>query len=361
MNTQLIADSTKAGIPWIGPEYPTINPWSADGTLLLLLYFDRFKLHDGDGKFISDLPADLHASSEPRWGADHLLYFINGNRLRYYDVTARRMGDVRTFDEYSKISGKGEADISEDRDHLVFRGDDRTILLYQISSANALHVPFSDAFESLMITPDNNVLISGSTGVWLFDSRSNSLRQVAPVNGHKDMCRDADGSEILVWVNAADPSVNNNGVEKIRLADGKRTLLTTFAWKFAMHVSCSKDAAFVESYNKAGDGEIIQVLMSGNVEKIADHKSAATNYDSQPLTAVNPEGTKLIYRSNNGVIGGPINAYIVLMANGAPQALPPESQWHEINYAAYEGQRFNFEYQVIRGKLTLLRVLQKES
>ena len=56
----------------------------------------------------------------------------------------------------------------------------------------------------------------------------NFLRQVGRADGHKDVTLDTDGNEVLVWTNSNDPQpICNNGIVKIRLADGQQTCLAS--------------------------------------------------------------------------------------------------------------------------------------
>src|SRR5688572_19387781 len=60
-----ISDAEAHGEPSIATEYPTVSPWNADYSRLLLVHHDHFGLYDENGKFIHSLliPAD----AEPRW------------------------------------------------------------------------------------------------------------------------------------------------------------------------------------------------------------------------------------------------------------------------------------------------------
>ncbi len=91
---------------------------------------------------------------------------------------------MHTFTEYSSISGNGEMDISFDGDHFVFAGDGRYIFIYQISTGvkKAVLDTAGRSFDSMYITPDNNVIVSwihsGTvryTGQELFDNNMKLL------------------------------------------------------------------------------------------------------------------------------------------------------------------------------------------
>lgn len=158
-----ISDAAAHGVAWVTPEYSTICPWNADNSRLLLCHQDHFALYDGEGLFLYDL--DVPANAEPRWSRTDpdLFYFCAGNILMSY-----RFSDVdfttteRVFEEYDRITGKGESDISADGDHMVFIGDEREVFVYQISTQTkgpALNVS-GYRVESLYLTPKNEALIS---------------------------------------------------------------------------------------------------------------------------------------------------------------------------------------------------------
>ncbi len=155
----------------------------------------------------------------------------------------------------------GESDISFDGDHFVFAGNGRYVFVYQISTATK--GPVFDtggrSFDSLYLTPNNNVIISWTqtgtvryTGQELFDTKLNFLRQVGRADGHKDVSLDTNGDEILIWTNSNDPQpMCNNGIVKIRLADGQQTCLVSLDWSLAVHISAPDNSGFVyvETYN----------------------------------------------------------------------------------------------------------------
>lgn len=301
-----------------------------------------------------DLPFEINASSEPRWSRSNpnVIYYRYNAQLKQYDIGTRTKSVVRDFSgdpyHYSVISGYGESDISFDGDHFVFVGDHRYVFVYEISTdtpgpvLDTAGVPF----DSVYITPDNNVLISwqsngldsGGTsqkqGMELFDRNMKFLRQVTPANGHKDVTRDTNGDEVLVWFNANDPANDPNaapncpnGVVKIRLADAAQTCLLTFDWSLAGHVSATDNSGwvFVETYTPSNPippsswftytDELLQVKLDGTqVRRLAHHRSrpypgcptcsppvSANTYTYEPKLSVSRDGRKLAYSSNFGL------------------------------------------------------------
>jgi hypothetical protein len=145
-------------------EYATMSPFNSDNTRLILQHDSYFGLYDGNGAFIKDLPFVVNAGAEPRWSKTetNILYFISGNQLKQIDVNSGSQTVVKTFSEYSTISGKGESDISEDGKHFVFAGDNRYVFIFDISTGvkSAVFDTNGHTFDSLYVTPNNNATIT---------------------------------------------------------------------------------------------------------------------------------------------------------------------------------------------------------
>ena len=85
--------------------------------------------------------------------------------LKRYNVATDAISLVHAFSEYSSISGRGESDICFDGNHFVFAGNNRYVFVYEISTGTKGPVfdTGSRAFDSLYITPDDNVSITWLT------------------------------------------------------------------------------------------------------------------------------------------------------------------------------------------------------
>jgi len=352
-------DAGVGNLEYITNEYSTMSPFNIDNTRLILQHESYYGLYDGNGRFLRDLPFAVYASSEPRWSRKDpsILYFINDNTLYKIDVETSDISTVHVFGEYNSVSGHGESDISFDGDHFVLAGDDRHVFVYEISSDSKSPV-FDNggrSFDSLYITPDNNVTItwleSGTkryNGIELYDRNMNFLRQVTHAGGHMDVTRDVNGDEVLVWINSADPlPIPNceNGIVKVRLADGHQTCLAEFDWNLAVHVSAPDNSGwlFMETYDPrdpdpdAGwlpyTDEILQVKLDGTqTRRLLHHRSRPFNdYYYEPRASVSHDGTKLVYSSNYGLqaqLGYPNDygdVYLVSVPGGDPDPSPSPS------------------------------------
>jgi hypothetical protein len=351
LNTPNSADT--GTVADINNEYATMSAFNGDNSRLLLTHRSYFALYDGDGRYLNDLPFEITAASEPRWSRHdaHVLYYVSGNRLKQYDTASGEVGLVHTFAEYSLIGGAGESDICFDGDHFVLVGDYRDVFVYDIrtrSKGAVLSAPGPGRFDNVVITPDDNVLVSWHAhgvdryqGVELFDRNMQFLRQVSRVIGHMDVTRDVSGEETLLMANAADPTAPpacSNAVVKIRLADAVQTCVISLDWALSLHISAT-DAngwAIVSTY-AAGDlnplvwwpryaNEILHVKLDGSeVRRLAHHRSRPFNgYGWTPRASVSRDGGRVVYSSNYGLSADPLyprnysDAYLIDVSSTAP-------------------------------------------
>jgi hypothetical protein len=352
-------DSADTGtLDFIVHEYSTMSPFNQDDSLVVLMHQSYFALYDGEGRYLRDLA--IGPGGEPRWSRTdpNVLYARYGNALWSYDTRRDVWTLVRTFAEYSTISGRGESDICFDGDHFVLVGDGHDIFVYELSTGTK--GPVFDAtghgFDNLYIAPGDQVIVTwydrgdGPTaGVALFDRNMNFQRQLAPVGGHMDVGRDVDGQAVLLWLNTADPQAPadcQNGVVKIRLADGARTCVLSLGWGMSAHVSApdSGEWFFVSTYasndpdpSQGGwrryTGEVLQVRLDGtDVRRLAHHRSRPFNdYWYMPRASVSRDGQRLVFSSNYGLpsilgyVGAYSDVYLVDLAATALASIGSES------------------------------------
>jgi len=353
-NSLATTNADKGGsLSWIETEYSTASAFNNDNSKFVLLHVSYFGLYAGDGSFLRNLPLEINSGSEPRWSRkdNSTIYYHAANMLKSYNVDSGATAVVHTFSEYSTISGNGEMDISRDGDHFVFAGDGHSIFVYEISSDkkyNALDTG-STRFDSLYITPNNNVIVSwypsGTvryTGQELFDSNMNFLRQVGRADGHKHLTVDTNGQEVLIWTNSADPQpIANceNGIVKITLADASETCLVQLDWGLAVHITApdGNGTAFVETYAPADPlpgssgwapytNELIQVKLDGSgvLARLVHHRSQPhDSYIYMPKMTVSRDGSRVLYSSNfdlqklNGYANDYADAYMLVVPGGS--------------------------------------------
>jgi hypothetical protein len=306
-------------------EYSTISPFNLGTTHMLLQHESVYALYDSSGRLLQVLPADIHASSEPRWSLHQpsIFFYIDGNELRIFDIATGESALVRKFEEYGEISGRGENDLSADGGHFALVGDGHEIFLYEWSTNTkgaALDARRFGSFDQVMVTPDNQVLVGWNAvgpgrgqGLELFDGNMAFMKQVSRAAGHMDLGRDFDGAQVVVRSNAADPDpICENGVVKIRLGDEVQTCLLSLDWSLAVHVSMPDVGPWIvvstfapaDPTPDAGwalyTNEILQVSLDGaEVRRLAHHRSRPVNeYNYQPRAATSRDGSRILYSSN---------------------------------------------------------------
>ena len=316
MNFTKITDSASIGGN-CNPQYSSRNPFNCDNTRMLILEPGHFGLYDvetlqriGPLTFLGD-------SNEPIWSRSNpnVFYSHRENSIYTSDLT---IGLIRTFTEYTSITFGGESDISEDGDHIAVVGTKpdgtREAFLYRISTNDKSAItPILPNFDACYVTPDLDLLISyGPGGLWIFNTTTESLRQLTNADGHHGIMRDADGSSICIWTNSNENPVTlpnfPNGIVKIELATGKQVGLLSLDWSLAVHISCTRKGPFciVETYDPKNPNSavrfgnaILQVPINGNEStELFKHGSNSSTYDGQPRASIAGDASRFIFGSN---------------------------------------------------------------
>jgi len=343
-----------------GTEYSSIQSFNCDCSRFLLLRpsklggaFDHFALFGADGEFLGDLP--IGASDRPRWDATqpNRIYYLFEKQLRFYNTEDEQITLLREFEEFDSIDNKGEADISSDGNHLVLcwqrkdaegKMQDVEAFVYSISQdRRGPTLDVSRGIESLYITSDNEVIVSwASGGMELFDRDMRLSKSLAPVNGHKAVTQDADGTACMVWSTSADPAAEQrcpNGIEKVNLRTFERTCLLPLPysqWGEAVHISPASGWVLVECYESSDvsdnpyKGKLVKVPLDGSaVTILGDHGSIIQKdweqdwkYLSMPKATVRRDGRAVLYGSNRAnPVPGRCDAYLLQLPQEA-QGIP---------------------------------------
>lgn len=386
--------STAAQGSWIQHEYATMDAYCTDGSRFLLAHQHHYELYGssgvyGHGAHISKLISEeipglylLSADCEPRWIDTEYLVFRKENRVHRMNVNgARHVTLLRKFDQFSSVDGRGESDISEDRNHLVLCGDKQTIFTYDIKADKiSKSVLWQQSINALYITPNNNVLVcenrwpDGIPGrvVLLERDTLREIRTVATLS-HNDVCRDEYGYEILIRFNAGDPADIllpgcPNGIEIVWLDTGKRECLWAVGYKpqdqgggpasQAGHVSCPDQARFCvvtlysptnsdpsRIYKLPFDGSAPTTLCDTGSVMMKNLPPATGMADNPcPVASVMRDGSRFLFRSNMGDTSrGPnyCDVYTGLLEAKAIEVPVPTpspvavSDWARIDYSAY--------------------------
>jgi hypothetical protein len=132
-----------------------------------------------------------------------------------------------------------------------------------------------------------------------------------------DVTLDSDGTEVMVWANSNDRQpICNNGIVKIRLADGQQTCLATLDWSLAAHISGPDNSGFVYVDAYAPDNpnpnplsgwfeytnELLRIKLDGSqVLRLAHHRSrpfGINTYNWQPRVSTSRDGSRVVYASD---------------------------------------------------------------
>ncbi len=312
-----ITNALKEGFPWITPEYSSVcafAPLSKDPLAVALIAVDHVRLYTPNGGCFNDTM--LRADSRPRWMTDNEISFKHGNCWMRFD--GANYGVVQRFPEFSSIDDNGEADILFTPEGMkrITVGDGKTVFVYNLTTGHSgLRRIITDDFDSLYLTPKGNVLISFSEkgpstfqGMTLFDENLNFIRHIKNVNGHKGVCLDQNGDEVMIWTNSDDPDPGpgaQNAICIVRLADGKSTTLLELDWSLAVHISCPTQAGFCfVSTEQAGAGKecqyrnrILKVGFDGTVDDLCGH-GPATSYTAQAKVTCSRDGACALFASN---------------------------------------------------------------
>ena len=332
----------------------SFRPFNLDNTLLLL-YQDpggNFSVIDRNGNVIVP-PGSFEFSgtgSEPRWSRDisNVLYYHINNQLKKTTVSAAPCcyEVVHTFTEYSSLKGGGKGDLSDDGDHFVLIGTKpdgtQDAFLYTISTDTKGPVlNFDRGYDYFDVTHDNNIIanwgVPGTarfTGIELFDSNMNFLRQVLRSTPDADRGVDLNGDEIIVYTADGDNGFpcssdgSSTGVAKVRLADPTvTTCLLNHEWFMGTHVSINNAAGWVlvsfedaripgtsndpatlpsdwEGMWRKYENELILIKLDGSqVRRLAHHRSrtiinGAGSSWTTPRAALSGDAKFLLFDSN---------------------------------------------------------------
>ncbi len=317
MTVTRITNALSEGFPWITPEYSascSFAPLSFNKAVALVAV-DHVRLYLTDGTMINDTM--LRADSRPRWMNDNEISFRHGNSWMRFD--GANYAPVKTFSEFKSIDDNGEADILFATDGMkrVTVGDRKTIFVHNLTtnrSGGRMTAP--DEFDSVYLTPKGNVLVSWGRkgarefeGMDLFDGYMTFIRHIENVNGHKGVCLDKNGDEVLIWTNSDDPDPGphaQNAICMVRLADGKNTTLLELDWSLAVHISCPTQAGFcfVSTEQTPGGKEceyqnrILKVGFDRTVTDLCGH-GPSSSYTAQAKVTGSRDGKYALFASNH--------------------------------------------------------------
>ncbi len=364
-----ISNARLSGYVGTVPQYSKRQAWNADESRLLLFTGDgKALLYNGNTyQFIKELNGVN--SDDIFWHPEvpSTLIFTQDNTLVSYNINTENSVIIRTFNEYSFISTRGEGNLSRNGRYFAFVGmiyDTTTqetifkdLLVYDLTTDSVIskiHLPLTlTDFDWVSISPlGNYVVVDYATnnagrfeGVEVYDRNFQFIWQKPLGAGHSDLGIDANGNEVLVMA-YYDSGTNSNFIKKYSLADGTETSLIELSWQFDLHISCRNysrsDWCFVSTFDNEArltddslswmpfEDEIFALKMdgSGEVQRIAHHHSRRFSpttpdrdnsvYWSEPHATVDYHGRRIIFGSNwreNIEIDSSVDSYIVDFRN----------------------------------------------
>jgi hypothetical protein len=144
--------------------------------------------------------------------------------------------------------------------------------------------------------------------------------------GHGDLAIDSDGSDVYIGISKSPPDKFH--VIKRRLEDGKVTSLIPYGdashasarnirwpgWVFLSYQGTFEHTSAMR-YPAPFYREVVALRIdgSGEIRRIAQTRSAMQEYLSEMHASPSPDGSKVIWASNWGVVGGPISNYVTVL------------------------------------------------
>jgi hypothetical protein len=330
-NTKItrITDATKTLDPGYGdtrnvinivPEYPTICAFDPSDSYFILQHFSNYGLYKADGTYVKHL-SFIAASFEPRWYSNNILLFIVNNEIRAYYINEDKIEAWYTFKEYSKISAKGEGDISDSGHLITLVGDEREVFLFDLlnkKKSPGLHLEGFDQLYTLvgrvLVGYYKRNLPHRYHGIEMFDKDMNFIGQLTMSIGHMDIYRPPTGNielASIIWASAAEvkDNYNANDITKVYI-DGKREILINFDWSLAQHVSCRNGRTAISTYAPRGakpndwklyTDEVVLVEADKTIKRVCHHLSKPIDdYVYTPKIVLNRKATKALLSSNMG-------------------------------------------------------------
>jgi hypothetical protein len=314
-------------------RYSKSAAWSADERLLVLTQVpgvaggSRLFL---DGATYRPLFARYSPGNASEWhpaAPDTMVYVTAAGAAGYWDVRTNATSQRFAAAGYTNAElGKGEGSPSADGRYVVVtarRAADGAEVAFaadlQTGAKGADVVPAAFGTTYLdwaTISPSGQyVVVHGTIG-----GQANATRVFdragAPVAAwagtyHMDLGREAGGAEAGV-------GGDYSAVVRRPLATGAR--LPLGAGTSSSHTSARNARrpgwAFVSTYGAAAASahvnEVYAVALdgSGAVERLAHHRSTAATYDAQPHAVPSPDGRRVLFASDWGAAGGPVQAYV---------------------------------------------------
>jgi hypothetical protein len=328
-------------------EYAKDQPWSADGRLLVLKHMQQ----PGGNQYALFLDGEsyqpLFTRAGPPGGGEWRMHPTLADVAIYVNLAGPVAGhwNVRTNTGTPKFSTTGYSNVRIGNAEGNVSADGRYVAVNATRSSDGRLVVFVIDLVSGAKTADLDVAAQGvSTLDWASISPSGayvilhgvvngtaqsdkvySRATLALVGtwtdwqvGHMDMGLDAAGNDVA-FGRPGTGTYANRFVSRAIGSGAITQLLPSYGY-FSYHASARNVArpGWGEASVDAGTsvpyaGEVLWVKLdgSGAVQRLAHHRSTQSTYWAQAQGAPSPDGKRVLFASDWGVAGGPVQAYVV--------------------------------------------------
>jgi hypothetical protein len=337
-------------------EYSKSQAWSADGKLLNLSAMSG-AVGPGaqlflDGETYQPLFARSHPGPEARWHPtlpDVMIYVASNGSIGHWNARTGAATLKFTTAAYSSAyMGNYEGNPSFDGRYVLVnatRNADGRAVAYVVDIQAGTKGPDIDVLAQGFATAADLdfASVSASGNYVMLWGKINGVAQAAKVFtrdgalvqtwtdfrvGHLDLGYDAAGNDVM-FTAAASGTYAKRFLSR-RLDNGAVTLVSP-AISYDWHASTKNYGRRGWGYGDTGDrtgtaldGQVYALKLDGSmtVERLAFHRSTSASYSAQPQASVSPDGRRVIFASDWGVAGGPVQAYVVDTRQLCPNGLP---------------------------------------
>lgn len=324
-------------------RYSSTQAWNADQSLLAIL-----KGCPGicflDGQTYKPL-FQRHPSGTCEWHPldPALMICVSETEIHAWSVLDDRRTTIFAPAGYRGLRfGPGKNNLSRDGNRLVVRatGQSGDLVAFAYDIATATKYPdirlagldgrnsYCSISPSGRYTFCNQRLPDKTNSAYVFDVNARQLQHWPEHHrpGHGDMTVDRDGSDVYVGISKAEP--DKYQVIKRRLSDGAVTVLTPRGpaqhasarsanrpgWVFLTYGGTHDRAARAGRVALYGEIVALRIDGSGEIRRIAHHRSVGPDYLSEAHASPSPDGSQVIWASNWGRTDGPVSAYVAQLS-----------------------------------------------
>ncbi|HFS67972.1 MAG TPA: T9SS type A sorting domain-containing protein [Flavobacteriia bacterium] len=329
-------------------EYAKIQPWNADESVYK---FYSVAIYDADThQIIRQLPgSQIYPSYWSNTDADVLYGFQEDGSIISYSVANDVVTSLDQIQGYEKVVlGPGEGNIDKYDHHVAFIGKAGTnmdVIVYDLQNLQIAHtetflgawgngtsepqyvdwVSISQSGDYVGImwnhnnTSENNPF-NGHFGVEIYNAIDMQFqRRIAAYGNHGDFGYAQNGDEVFVQFWGETGTVNMyylDRMERVVLSNN-----TDFAGEG--HISCRSlnrpGWAYVSQDDTENTGVIVAIKLdnSGIVEYFGHHFSSSSSYLKSPMPCPNPNGDKIMFKTDYNQFQNTDEIYEVIAAKSA--------------------------------------------